>query len=279
MYKTVKKAVNLIEILAESEAPRRVSELGRALGWPKSNVHQMLDTLVQLGIARQEEEDSGYNLTLRIWELGMLVQSRLSPRKVALRHMRSLADETGETVHLSVFDTDHVVYIDHIESTHPVRSHSRLGGRGPAYCTATGKAMLAFQSPKTIRAVLEKLEPFTEATITAPERIVAELEQVRLKGYAIQQEEWVSGVTGIGAPIFDSSGQVVAGLGISGPAARLTSDFCDQIGLRVREFARLSSIQLGYSNQEFPPHNGNGDVREPLLGPTDARSDESIRVR
>lgn len=253
MYKTVQKAVDLIEILSESDEPRRVSELGRELGWPKSNVHQMLDTLVKLGIAEQDENGSGYRLTLRIWELGMQVQSRLNPRKVAIRQMRALADETGETVHFSIFDSDHVVYIDHIESTHPVRSHSRLGGRGPAHCTATGKALLAFQPPEKIAAVLANLERFTSATITDPDRLLVELEDVRQKGFAVQQEEWMSGVTGVGAPVFDSSAQVIAGLGISGPAGRLTPKFCNQVGPRVREFAHLTSLQLGYSEPIFPP--------------------------
>jgi len=237
----------LIELLATSEEARGVTDLSKELGWAKSNVHQILKTLVQLDIAEKSRDGNLYSLTLKIWEIGMLVQARLSPQKVATAQMRELAEFTGETVHLAIFDKDHVVYIDHIESVQPVRSYSRIGGSGPAHCTAIGKALLAFQPPETIEVVLGKLQAFTETTITCPETIRAALETIRSKGYAIQREEWRTGVSGIGAPIFDSSRSAVAGLGISGPADRLSSEKCAELGPRVAAFAQKISQQLGFT--------------------------------
>lgn len=253
MYKTAKKTIQLIELLAGSADAKGVSDLARQLGWPKSNVHKMLDTLVHLGIVEQNDETGRYSLTLRLWEIGSLVQARLNPRIVALPYMRALATETGETIHLSVFEKDHVVYIENIESEHPVRSYSRLGGLGPAHCTATGKAMLAFQPPHVVALVRAKLEKFTDSTIINPDRLLADLKEVRRAGFAIQREEWRDGVSGIGAPIFDGSGKIVAGLGVTAPAARLTVKICKEMGPRVRHYAQLTSQQLGYSDSAFPP--------------------------
>ena len=253
MYKSVAKAIALIEFMAESEEPLRVSDLARKFGWPKSNVHQMLNTLLKLGWVQKNERNSHYELKLRIWQLGVGVQSRLRPNTVALPHMRTLADATGETVHLSVFEKDHVVYVDQIESVHPVRAYSRIGGIGPVHCTATGKAMLAFQTSDIIKANMRKLDAFTNKTITSSDELLAVLAEVQVKGYASSHEEWRSGVSGVGAPIADNSSTVVAALGISGPATRLTSKWCEEIGPLVRSLAQSASQELGYSGSAFPP--------------------------
>ena len=90
--------------------------------------------------------------------------------------------------------------------------------------------MLAFQPASVLTSVMKKLEKFTDATITKPQRLMADLQEICRTGIAIQREEWRLGVTGIGAPIFDGTGRVIAGLGITAPAARFTAKKCKELG-------------------------------------------------
>jgi IclR family transcriptional regulator, KDG regulon repressor len=112
--------------------------------------------------------------------------------------------------------------------------------------------MLAFQPASVLTSVMKKLEKFTDATITKPQRLMADLQEIRRTGIAIQREEWRLGVTGIGAPIFDGTGRVIAGLGITAPAARFTAKKCKELGPLVRRFALRASHQLGYTSAELP---------------------------
>ncbi len=142
--KTLSKGLRLMEALAAADAALSVSGLSQACGLTKSNTHRLLQTLKLLGYVRQIQRGGAYELTLKLWELGMEVHSRLDLAEVASRPMRELAEATGETVHLSMLEDDHVVYVDKIDSPHPIRAYSRKGGRAPAHCVATGKVLLAF---------------------------------------------------------------------------------------------------------------------------------------
>jgi DNA-binding IclR family transcriptional regulator len=139
-----------------------------------------------------------------------------------------------------------VVYIDKIDSAQPVRAYSQIGKGAPAYCVATGKALLAFQGEDAIARVSEKLEVHTSRTITDPEEFKREMARVRQLGYAINRGEWREGVCGVGAPIRDVSGQVVAAVGISGPESRMKSTFMREQAPIVIQTADLISKALGY---------------------------------
>lgn len=249
MYSTIRKAVELLELLAESPRPLGVSELARQLGWPKSNVYRVLDSYAQLGYVQRVGDPPRYEPTLRMWEFGTLVHSRLSPISVAQPILRELASRTGETSHLSIFQDDHVVYVDQVESPHPVRAYSRIGGIGPAYCTATGKAMLAHLPDTVVQRVMASIKPQTRNTIVDKALFLDELATVRRNGFALANEEWQLGVSGIAAPVFDSTGNIAAALGVSGPADRLTTKWCREAARSVVAMAQSASGQLGYQTR------------------------------
>ncbi len=110
------------------------------MGLTKSNAHRLLQTLVGCGYVRNLAQSGRYELTLKVWTLGAAVVGRLDLKTVASEYMERLCQLSGETVHLSVLDGAEVMYIDKIDSPQPVRAYSRIGGRVPAYCVATGKA-------------------------------------------------------------------------------------------------------------------------------------------
>jgi DNA-binding IclR family transcriptional regulator len=257
MDKTFHKGLLLLEALAHSDRPRGVTELARELGWNKSNVHRSLATLVSLGYVRKNPETGGYEMSLRLWELGSRIINRLSLKPAAFPFMQRLAERTRETVHLSILDGLDVVYVDKIDSPEPVRAYSTVGGRAPAYCVATGKAMLAFQ-PDAVLAGLRfsNLKAHTEWTITKKEAFLEEMERIRQTGYSVNRGEWRSAVRGLAAPIFGAGNRPVAAIGLSGPRARLNEGRTRQFVPLILAAGEAISREFGYTADAYPPKVG-----------------------
>lgn len=244
MDKTVVKAFALLEELAQSDHPLGISELSESLGLGKSNVHRILQTLISLKYARQTP-DSTYEASLRMWEMGHQIFSNFSFRDIAKPYMQQLSDQTNETVHLSERDGFEVVYIEKIESREPVRAYTQLGGRAPAYCTATGKIQMAFLPEKDIRHCFETAHQFTPHTITDADAFCREAAENRARGYAVNRGEWRADIVGVAAPIADSSGEVVAAIGVSAPSSRVDAEEMERYAKTVTGYARDISRELG----------------------------------
>ncbi|VCU71619.1 Transcriptional regulator KdgR [Pigmentiphaga humi] len=220
MNNTLIKGLQVVELLAHADRPQPLTHIANRLGMAKSNVHRLLQALTELRYVIRDEATGGYNASIKMWELGSAVLQKLDLRRIAEPRMNTLMEDSGESVHLSVLDHDEVVYVHKIESLNPVRAYTQIGGRVPVYCVATGKAMLAFQSEPFIGRVAERLQRYTDATITVPRRLQLEIDKIRRQGYAVNRGEWRDSVYGVAAPIVDGSGHVIAALGLSGPANR-----------------------------------------------------------
>jgi len=245
MDKAFVKGMQVIEALARSDTPRGITSLASELQFTKSNVHRLLATLTAHGYVRQQEPNAGYLLGPKLWEMGSLVMSRLDVTKVAHSSMAALAADTGESVHLSILDGAEVIYIDKIDSLHAVRAYSRVGGRAPAWCVATGKAMLAYSPDEALSALAPHLSRFTDATIFELDELRHDLERVRAQRYAVNRGEWRKDVCGVAVPVRDSSSKVIAAIGISGPAARLKARQIKQFAPEVLKAGAAISTALG----------------------------------
>lgn len=253
MGQTVSKGLHILEALALSSRPRGVTELAGELGLVKSNVHRLLKVLERHRFVRKNDASGGYECTLKLWELGSLVAERVDVRRAAAPAMATLAEQTLETVHLSVLDGAEVLYIDKIDSAQPVRAYTRVGGRAPAYCVATGKALLAFEPKAKIEALSSELTRFTPRTLTDMDALKKELADIRELGYAINRGEWRDSVCGLAAPILSASRRPVAALGISGPIDRLRPGVLRDLAPVVVEGARAVSRELGFSDFSVQP--------------------------
>jgi DNA-binding IclR family transcriptional regulator len=181
-------------------------------------------------------------------ELGLSAVSQLDIYEIAGPHLRNLMCETGETAHLAVLRDGEVVSLVSAESTQTLRTPVTVGSRTPAHCTSLGKAMLAFTSREQVDAFLRgrKLKAYTRKTITSASRFRAELQCIRKRGYAVDNEERETGLRCIGAPVCDSAGEVIAAVSIAGPAFRISEDQIKTLsGAVVRTAARMSA-SLGY---------------------------------
>ena len=194
MDTTFVKGLQVLEALATRPNLSGVTDLAKQLGLTKSNAHRLLQTLLACGYVRNVEQSGKYELTLKLWELGAAVVDRLDLKTIATEYMERLCQLSGETVHLSVLEGTEVMYLGKIDSPHPVRAYSGLGGRSPAYCVATGKALLAYAPTALIDSISLELKPFTAYTITSPNKLRNELEKVRRVGYAVHRGEWRDGV-------------------------------------------------------------------------------------
>jgi IclR family KDG regulon transcriptional repressor len=245
MNNTLAKGLAVIELVSHSEQGLSLTEIARALQLAKSNVHRLLQTLVEARYLVRDERSGRYSASIKLWELGSAALSKLDLRTHAEQVMEELLETTRETVHLSVLDGDEVVYVHKLDSPNPVRAYTQIGGRARAHCVATGKAMLAFQSSAALERIARHLEARTPATITDPKKFLASMAQVRLQGYAINRGEWNENVYGIASPIVDRSGQAIAGLGLSGPKERFKAARLKEFAPLVVEAAARVSAQLG----------------------------------
>jgi IclR family transcriptional regulator, KDG regulon repressor len=245
MNNTLIKGLCLLEVLARRGEPMGVSELAGAVSMPKSGVHRLLQALVDERYV--EQSSSGrYRVSIKLWEVASAALPGFDLRRHAEAVMHALVEETGESVHLSVLDQREVVYVHKLEPpTNPVRAYSQIGGRVPAHCVATGKAMLAFRGPRWLASTAEHLPPATVNTITDPHAFLAEMARIRAQGYASNGGEWRLGINGLASPIFDDAGTVVGAIGISGPAARIDGPRRESLIEQVREAGQTLSMMSG----------------------------------
>ena len=190
MDKTLLKGLRVLETLAASPQPMGVTTLSRALDLTKSNAHRTLQTLVAAGYARSNPETATYECTLKLFEVASTVVSRLDVRQIADPYLQQLAHATHESIHLSVLDGLDVIYLNKIESPQPVRAYSAIGGRAPAHCVASGKALLAWQSDDMLAGLPEDLAQWTPHTLNTRDALLADLAETRRRGFSINCGEW-----------------------------------------------------------------------------------------
>jgi IclR family KDG regulon transcriptional repressor len=216
---TLAKGLDVLEALAEIEEIG-LSDLARRLDLSAPTLFRILATLVARGYVQKSHATRSYRLTLKTWELGAKAVRRIRLRDVARPAMQALADETQETVHLSVLEGDGIVIVDKIDSPHPVRVNTYVGQRAPAHCSATGKAILAFAPPATVAEITGALARHTAATIVERAAFERELAQVRRAGWAKNREEWRQGVCAAAVPIRGHA----AALSVTVPTIRFSNE-------------------------------------------------------
>lgn len=243
--KTLLKGLSVLEHVIRVGRPVRASDVADELAMHRGNAHRVLKTLEAAGYLIQDPHSREYAPSLRLWELGTEVLSRFDLRERSSEVLRELARSSEETVHLSVLEGLDVIYIEKIDSSQPVGAYSKVGGRAPAYCVATGKAMLAALSPDELAPIMQHLERPSPNTLE-PDALRQDLLLSRQRGYAINRGEWRDTVWGVAAPIHDASDRMVAAVGVSGPEFRLApAGRCEALGVLVMEAAQRISGRLG----------------------------------
>lgn len=184
---------------------------------PKSTVHRMVNQLDQLGWL--ERDYDGWRVGIRLFEIGGLASRRRRLTESAHPHLHALAVATGFAVQLGILDGTEVVYLERI-ATGDFPLPTREGGRQPAYCTALGKAMLAFDPEATADVIAEGFPQRTERTLTDPGQLQAELARVVETGLAFDHQEAYKGLSCVAAPL-RNAGRAIAAVSVTGPVERI----------------------------------------------------------
>ena len=245
---SVAMAVRLLKSFSEGEAEIGVTSLSRRLGVAKSTVYRLASTLVSEGLLEQNPETEKYRLGMSLFGLGALVRQRMNVATDARPFLFHLREATGETVHLAILEGPDIVFVLNLESNHAIRMRADLGARKPAFCTAEGRAMLAFQPQDVVNDVLgRRLVARTPKTIIDVKQIKAALDDVRARGYATEDEQSELGMRSVAAPIRNSNGRVVAAIGLAGPMQRISDEALATFAPLVADAARTISARLGYN--------------------------------
>src|SRR5947207_7786499 len=242
---SVDRALDLLEALATAEGEVSITALAARTGLHVSTVHRLLATLLRRGYVRQNPDTSRYYAGAK---LATLAEGRSRFGELRLRArplLRSLTEATRETANLVVLDDLQAVYIETMPSPQVVRPFTAVGNRTPLHATGAGKALLANLPAVRRDALLERLDlrGYTARTIVDRAILRRTLDEVREKGYALDDEEYDEGVrcvavAVVGAPGREAAaGAPVAALSISAPASRLSRQRCAELAPVLRRAA------------------------------------------
>jgi DNA-binding IclR family transcriptional regulator len=241
----IERMMSLLDALAGYPDPVSLKELSKVTGLHPSTTHRILNDMVSTRFVERSEPGT-YRLGMRLLELGNIVKSRLNVREAAVEPMRKLHQQTQQAVNLSVRQGDEIVYIDRAFSERSGMQVVRaIGGRAPLHLTSTGKLFLSVDEPETVQAYATRtgLAGHNRNSITDLKKLQHELQQVRSRGYARDNEELELGVRCMAAGIKDDSGKLIAGLSISAPADRLLEEWLEPLIATANQI----SAMLGYA--------------------------------
>jgi IclR family KDG regulon transcriptional repressor len=244
----VERALTILEAVGQRAGGMTNSEISRRLGIPKSSASYILRVLERRGYLHRDASTGRYRLGLELLTLARGVETGDDVREAALPILRQLADRCRLTAHLGVIDQHEAVYLEKAEVPGLIKMGTYPGCRTDCHSTSIGKAILAHVAGHEVEAVARErgLAKRTPRTITSLARLRRELDTVRARGYAVDDEENNLGVRCVAAPIFDATGHVVASINVSGTTGQIVDDALPKIAEAVKDAARRVSQKLGY---------------------------------
>ena len=250
VVEAVDRALDVLECFADSEE-LGLSEISQKVKLNKSRTFRLLHTLHQRGYVARTPDGQHYKLGLRLFEYA--TRFRRDLKTVAQPYLRQLLSSFNETVNLGVIHNGEVLYIDLIESSRPFRMSAMVGSRMPVFSTSLGKAMAAHLPEQELKAFLAPVG------LTNTRELSRELEIVRRRGYALDNEENEPGVACIGAPILDCAGIPIAAVSVSGSVGRVLAQQ-NEIGSMLAQICREISRQMGFAHQDSNATNGSNGL-------------------
>ena len=225
---SVTRSIRLLQYL-EAHEDAGVTEMAQHLEVSASTAHRLARTLLDAGLVAQDHRTERYLLGPALIPLGRAAEAR-SGFGLLRPDLEALAIATGESVNLGVRQGSSVLVVLRVASPQRLRFEQEPGSLVPIHASAMGKALLAF-TPPAARPKARRLASFTPATITDPEAFVAELDEVRARGWAFNDEERNPGVRALAVPVLDDRGDAIAAVAVQGPTLRMTDDRLDDLAV------------------------------------------------
>jgi IclR family transcriptional regulator, KDG regulon repressor len=235
------KALSIVELMLNEDRDFSITEISQKLRMGKGTVHRIVSTLKAHNFLQQDGNTKLYSLGVRTLEIGAPPKKEKFLRKTMAPFLMECHDKCGETVNAAVWEYNEMRYIYRLESQEMLRIAAPYGHRFPGYCSATGKLFLSYLSNEDIRHIYGRknaLKKLTERTIDSIEELILDIEKVRIKKVAIDDEEAIGGVYCVGAPVLNSKGECIAAVSISAPKNRLSGDIIAKFTKLISETAR-----------------------------------------
>jgi IclR family transcriptional regulator, KDG regulon repressor len=251
--RAVDRALDILLCFSQKEPALTLTQIVERVGMHKSTVHRLLATLERKGFLRRDKANGSYRLGWALLELGFSVLEHSDLHRQATPYMQRLAAEYRETVDLGILDGTSVLYLQVIESPQRVKISSAPGQRLPVFCTATGKAFLAFLPNQQTQEILKSSRrKYTEHTTTDLPEMLKQLRLIRERGFAISEQEYETGINAVAAPILDARQNPIAAMAIVGPTFRLTLERLLELGPSLRATTDAIAREIGLTLQ--PTH-------------------------
>jgi IclR family acetate operon transcriptional repressor len=241
------RALRLLQEVAEAGDGITLTEVANQVGLPVSSAHRLLSTLQQEGFVRFDGERTLWFVGVKAFTVGNAFLRARDLVQVARPYMRGLMEQCDETVNLAVEDGGQIIYLAQIECRQMMRALASPGARVPMHSSAVGKVLLAYAGDQAREPMLERvrLERFTANTITSRDRLLKSLDQVKDQGFAFDDEEHAIGLRCVAAPIFNEAREAIAGISLSGPAARVTDRRFRELAALVQRTAKVITRDFG----------------------------------
>jgi IclR family pca regulon transcriptional regulator len=217
LINSLERGLQVLEAFTPSSSRMRLQEVVNRVGLPKVTVLRFLRTLTSLKYISYDKDSKLYSLTPRVMSLGYTVLSAMDVREAASPLLQALSDATGQNVNLGILDGGEVVYVERIKKRQILNIDLHVGSRLKPYNSSIGQVILAFMDRARCKRIVDEMLRDREAARVAGPRgvlLYKQLEEVRTKGYALNDGTYLPGLRAIGAPVFDHQGVVDAGINI-----------------------------------------------------------------
>ena len=217
------RTLRILEIIGTADHPMTPTQINTHLGLPKQTIHRLCKTLTEEGFLTADGRSKGLRPARRLRTLasGVLFTSQFHIGRHQV--LEDVAEKVSETVNFVVPQAEGMTYLDRVETDWPFRIQLPVGTHVPFHCTASGKTYLASLPPKTRTTMVKSLplKELTPNTVTDEDALLEELAQIRKRGYALDNEEFVEGMVAIAVPVKDPERRYVGALAVHGPIQRL----------------------------------------------------------
>ena len=246
---SISRGLTLLTLIAESTSPLSLTELSHKTKMSKSTIQRLTYTLETLEFLDRNEDTKKFRLGPKMTSIALSVVRNIDITKIALPYMQETATDTGETVGIAILSESDVVYTNFVKTAKMIIIDRKIGDRIPAYCSSSGKVILAYLPESRLESILQKMkwERFTPHTIINIKGLCRELERVRIRGFSTNKEEINLGAIAVAAPVRDALGEVIAAVNIMIPTIRCSLEQLETVYARkVIEMADKISSVMGY---------------------------------
>lgn len=240
---SIAKAITILNAFSYEKPRLRLKDISLITGINQPTAHRLLTTLKKFNLIEQHE--GIYLLGRGFLKYESIVLSSMEIRRVCLPFLEEVSNKLKVNVNLAVLDEGEVVYVARAETPYCVYGFFHIGMRRPINCTALGK-VLTCKYPEIVHKIFKQgVKRYTLNTIVDENKYLEEIEKVRLQGYGVDLEEWSNGINCIAAPLYDSTGEIVAGISISGPQSMYSVERILEYAPALIEYSNEISARLG----------------------------------